>query len=256
MLTLPLIIAAATAGLAGGVHCIGMCGGLSVMLTRMTGGSSASQKVIPLVVQPSGTAASAAPARRQLWRRIALHGGRLSSYMLIGAVLGGLGNAGLLFRPHPQLHQWLFIVGNLALILLGIRLLGVPLPGSRLLARLATWQQALFNLLPAANDKARSPFLVGMIWGFLPCGLLYALAPFAIFAGGAASGAALMAIFGLTALPHLLAGQGLLRLLAAGSLPKLVRYLGSAVLILIGIAGVWYADMKQMPDFLCLMNPA
>jgi sulfite exporter TauE/SafE len=34
MLTLPLILAAVTAGIAGGVHCVGMCGGISSMLSR------------------------------------------------------------------------------------------------------------------------------------------------------------------------------------------------------------------------------
>jgi sulfite exporter TauE/SafE len=243
MLTLPLVLAALFAGLVGGLHCIGMCGAISGMLSRPF--SSSKTSVIPIQ-----TSTKPVNAMRSL---VLLHAGRLSVYMLIGAVFGGLGQASLNLNLGFSFAQIWFVLGNLALLLLGVNLLGFPVHG--LLPQL--WLQKLQNPLYVLSNKlrtlsgqtARFPYFQGMAWGLLPCGLLYAIAPFALFSGRAWSGAVLMLIFGLAALPHLLLTQWML---ARVKRQTWLRYLSGAILIAIAGVGLWYYDMKSMPSFLCV----
>jgi hypothetical protein len=264
MLTFPLVLAALSAGLAGGVHCVGMCGGIASVLAKppssMTQASARSglpnRRVITITAQPvehAGVSAAAAKtASALLSYQVLLHSGRIFTYMLIGAVLGGLGTTGLLFQPYLPMQKIFFIVGNAALILLGCRLLGVlpkrhPFEGVFL-----KLQKLGASLLPALNTAREFPFLLGMSWGGLPCGLLYAIAPFAWFSGDVFSGAAIMLLFGLAALPHLLITQRLAKTTRHSGALRSVRLLSAALLIGIGVMGLVYFDMRNMPGFLCI----
>ena len=247
MLTLPLALAALTAGVAGGVHCIGMCGGISMMLSR------AGKKIFPILPSDKMTGCQSHQSDVNWAYQLQLHAGRIFTYMLIGAMIGAMGNLGLMFKPYLPVHRILFWMGNLALILLGLRVLGIGSYFHGIASKLATWQQLFFSRIPALRQKSKYPFLIGMGWGCLPCGLLYGVAPFALFAGDPLSGALLMWIFGMSALPHLILGQGIFNYSGAAKAPVLFKYAGSFLLIAIGIAGLWYSDMKNMPDFLCIL---
>ncbi|MFZ6844789.1 sulfite exporter TauE/SafE family protein [Undibacterium sp. RuTC16W] len=269
MLTLPLVIAAVSAGLAGGIHCVGMCGGISSLLgdadserlgDEKSSGDSAQKKVIHIRVADTtpdassqATVQSVAPVIPPLILR---HAGRIFIYMLVGALFGSLGTAGMLFRPYLPVQQILFIVGNLALIYLGMRLSGwtdlvrALIPSSALFARL---NSSVTNILSLAmRNASRYPFFTGMAWGCLPCGLLYGVAPFALLAGDARSGAMLMLIFGLSALPYLLLAPGLIRYAKISRYARYVRVVAASLLLAIGLSGLWYFDMSLMPDFLCI----
>lgn len=272
MLTFPLVLAALSAGLAGGVHCVGMCGGIASVLRQPAGisgisgraalhSAQPSQRVIAIVAEPNHRAAlEQNVVSSRTWSglsglpsyQILLHAGRLFTYMLIGAVLGGLGTAGLLFQPYLPMQQIFFIVGNAALILLGCRLLGL-LPKRHFFEPLFLKLQ-LFGrtLLPAFNSAREFPFLLGMGWGGLPCGLLYAVAPFAWFSGEVWSGAVLMLLFGLAALPHLLLTQRLATLPLHSRSLRGARMVSAVLLIGIGVSGLFYFDMHNMPAFLCI----
>ncbi|MFZ6709180.1 sulfite exporter TauE/SafE family protein [Undibacterium sp. TC9W] len=258
MLTLPLVFAAMTAGAVGGVHCAGMCGGISMLLTQSGQKSYESGgRIIPIALAGQRAAKQASfslPVSLQY--QVMLQGGRIFTYMIAGAALGGLGAAGILFKPYLPVQQIMFVIGNLMLILLGLRILG-------LLPRLAIVQNLLAELharltgrLPSLRQVARHPFFVGMGWGCLPCGLLYGVAPFALLSGDAWSGAVLMLVFGLFALPHLLLTQTVMQQAQNKTIMRGLRYLGAAILLGIGGFGLWYFDMKDMPSFLCLVPAA
>ncbi len=258
MLTLPLVFAAMTAGAIGGVHCAGMCGGISMLLTQSGSKSyGGSGKIIPIAL--AGQLAEkqvffGLPARLQY--QIMLQGGRIFTYMIAGAVLGGLGAAGLLFKPYLPVQQIMFVLGNLMLILLGLRVLGW-LPRLPFLQNvLAHLHARLTGRLPLLRQVTQHPFLMGMGWGCLPCGLLYGVAPFALLSGDAWSGALLMLVFGLFALPHLLLTQTVMQQAQNKTIMRGLRYLGAAALLGIGGFGLWYFDMKDMPSFLCLVPAA
>jgi uncharacterized protein len=249
MLSLPLIVAALSAGLLGGVHCLGMCGGVANMLGSA---STTTKKTIPIV--PASEAAS----RRPTWHATALlHAGRLFTYGLMGGFVGSIGALGLLFKPVMPIQSVMFIVGNLALIWLGLRLLGYT-PDLLILREWTSRLISSIHFIPSfslAEQTRRRPFVVGMGWGCLPCGLVYGVLPFSLLSGGAISGAVLMILFGLGALPYLLMAQHVAQWLNRRAVPIFVRGLGALVLIGIGLLGLSHFNMGNMPSLLCVTPP-
>jgi sulfite exporter TauE/SafE len=245
MLTLPLLLAALFAGLVGGLHCVGMCGAVSGMLSRQFS-KPLSTTVVPIHVNSKFN-----PSLQSIFL---LHSGRLSAYMIIGAMFGGLGQISLSLNLGFSFAQVWFVIGNLALLFLGLSLLGVSIANFIQLGWLNKIQiplNYLSNKLNILAGKTKNfPFVQGLAWGLLPCGLLYAVAPFALFSGRAWSGAVLMLIFGLAALPHLLLTQWMLLRLKQ---KNYLRYGSGLILVVIAIIGLWYFDMKSMPSFLCVV---
>lgn len=265
MITLPLALAAMTAGLVGGVHCVGMCGGISTLLSDAPNHvpNDAPKRDLPkanntviAIHSASKTLAANSTFTRTYRHQILLQSGRLLTYMLIGMLFGGIGATGLQFKPYLPVQKILFVIGNLALVLLGLHLLGLTFAASLLRKISGPILQFGHSFMPAIAYGRRHPFLLGMSWGCLPCGLLYSVAPFALLSGDALSGAILMLLFGLTALPHLLFTQTLLHRGRPGQFAAYFRIASACCLILIGLFGLWYFDMKNMPDFLCVTPAA
>lgn len=276
MLTMPLALAALSAGLAGGVHCIGMCGGFASLLsktpeqTRLAAPALNAYRTIAItplgMQQPPAQLQQSGVFQRSLTHQILLHSGRLFTYMLIGAILGGFGSAGLLFAPYLPMQKILFVIGNLALLLLGLRLLGWRINEflgwhlhwravSKIFLQLRLWKGYLSqNFLRGFSLAAarRYPFMLGMGWGGLPCGLLYSVAPFAWLAGDPISGALVMLLFGLSALPHLLVAQGMASSKQLTFMSPILRKICALALICVGLVGLYFYDMKGMPSFLCI----
>ncbi|MFP5418110.1 MAG: sulfite exporter TauE/SafE family protein [Gammaproteobacteria bacterium] len=180
------LLAALLAGLLGGVHCVGMCGGIVAAFSFRADGS-------------------APPFRLHL----AYNLGRVFSYALFGALAGALG-ASLKLADFLPVQTLLFVVAQLVMILLGLYLAGWSrwvLVFER--AGGALWQRVkpLFQKLLPVRSLPQA-WLAGMAWGWLPCGLVYSILVSALAAGSATSGAALMLAFGLGTLPNLL-GMGL-----------------------------------------------
>jgi uncharacterized protein len=226
-----------------------MCGGIANMLTAA---AKTGRKNYPVIKIQTSTATS----QRAAWRTTTLlHAGRLFTYTLMGGLVGALGAAGMRVHPFMPIHTLMYILGNLALIWLGLRLFGYTphfAPLERLIARITTHIHLSPRFsLPAKTE--RYPFLVGMVWGCLPCGLVYGVLPFALLSGNGWSGAVLMLIFGLGALPYLLFAQGIAQWLHHSRAPTLIRRLGASVLTGIGLLGLWWSfNMTEMPSFLCV----
>ncbi|WP_040726626.1 sulfite exporter TauE/SafE family protein [Thiomicrorhabdus sp. Kp2] len=183
-----IYITALIVGLLGGVHCLGMCGGV-------VGGLTFS---LESRVQTSWL--------KMMPYQLLYNIGRISSYMIIGAIFGALG-AGLgslaTFLPAQQLLQ---VVAGLFMIALGLYLGGwwfgvakIEKVGQSLWLRLAPYAK---KMTPVKHYH--QAWLYGLIWGWLPCGLVYSMLIMAMTAGGALSGAAVMLAFGLGTLPNLL----------------------------------------------------
>ncbi len=176
-------------GLLGGTHCVGMCGGIV------------------------GALSMGGPARWSM--HFAYNGGRIFSYALAGALAGALGAATLGLEQQWPIRQTLFLLANLMLIALGLYLLGV----TRALAFTEKAGQHLWRHLQPLTRRflpARTvaqAFPLGLLWGWLPCGLVYSALVSALSAGSMTRGAGLMLAFGLGTLPNLLlAGIVLARL--------------------------------------------
>ncbi len=177
------------AGLASGVHCVGMCGGI---VTAFDG-----RQVIPLRAQ-------AAPSD---WvRRLVFNFGRISTYAAAGALAGALG-AGVYASGALPAQQTLQIATNAMLVLVGLYLAGAGRLFSRVEALgVPLWRrvQPHASRLLAGRTLPRA-YAAGLAWGWLPCAMVYAALAAAAFAGGAGRGALGMAASGLGTLPFLLA---------------------------------------------------
>lgn len=187
-------------GLASGLHCIGMCGGIVTAF---------STRRIAVV---------RAPGRENPWpRQLAFNGGRLASYALAGSLAGLAGAYGMQSAALVDAQVVLFVLANAMLVLAGLHLAGLAEPLGRLEALGAPlWRR----LAPHATrlmgaERAATAFFAGTLWGWLPCGLVYTALATAALAGGMAEGAIAMLAFGLGTLPYLLAaGVGAARLRA------------------------------------------
>lgn len=185
------------AGLASGVHCVGMCGGIVAAFD--------SRKVISVVP-------AAVPGRRSWPRRLAFNAGRIATYAAAGAVAGAIGTAAYAAGALPA-QSTLQVVASLVLVVIGLHLAGA----GRLLAPLEALGAPLWRRLqPAAARLMQAPdapaaFAAGLVWGWLPCAMVYAALAAAAFSGGPANGALAMAAFGLGTLPFLLAAGWLAR---------------------------------------------
>src|SRR3954463_7281259 len=169
-------------GLVSGGHCAGMCGGIVVAF-------SSRQPLLPA---------------RALWRRQgAFNAGRITSYAAAGAMAGG---AAHLLSALP-LQTALYVAANILLVFVGLQLAGwraralaIEALGAPLWRRL----QPLAVRLTPGNGLAQA-YAAGAVWGWLPCGLVYAALAVAAATGDATRGAVGLAAFGLGTLPWLLA---------------------------------------------------
>ena len=183
LLTLP---AALLMGLAASGHCMVMCGGVAGAMSIAT------------VVGPRGRG----PDRRLL---LASQLGRISSYALAGAAVGGLSAGVLALLGSETARVALRLLSALGLLLAAAVMAGwIRDPGlgfgARIWRRIAPWGR---RWLPITN--ARRAFAFGMVWGWMPCGFVYSVLVVAALSGDALMSAATMIAFGLGTLPAMLA---------------------------------------------------
>jgi sulfite exporter TauE/SafE len=210
---IPLLGSALVLGLLGGGHCLGMCGGLMGALTL----------AIPL--EQRG---------RRLRLLLAYNLGRVLSYAIAGLLLG---LAGVALASSP-LATGLRVIAALLLIAMGLYLAGwwSGLTRVEALGR-GLWRhvQPLATRLLPVSSLPRA-LLLGALWGWLPCGLVYSTLLWAASQGDALHSAALMLAFGVGTWPVLLATG-----LAAQQVGKLLRNRGirTAGGLLVILFGLW-----------------
>ena len=181
-------------GLLGSVHCAGMCGGI------VSAFSLAPARSFPVRVVTTRAAPS-------LGRVLAYNGGRIASYCAAGALAGGLAGGARALAGLAAIETAGYWLANAMLALLGLYLMDAW-RGLAQLERLGqgAWRRiepATALLLPL--DSPAKLAAMGVLWGWLPCGMVYSVLLTASLSGSALSGAAVMAAFGLGTLPMLTA---------------------------------------------------
>ena len=227
MLDLLLIVALGFLGSFG--HCMGMCGPLTVALA---------------LSQDNGT------NKMKGWQfHLLLNLGRICSYGMVGLALGGLGSivvaSGQLAGIGSSLRQFMAVFTGILLIWFGI---GQIKPG--LLPRLPflhPLQGKVHQRLNSGMDRLSSkrqwwtPFLLGGVWGLIPCGFLYTAQLKAVETGSLLLGALTMLCFGLGTAPMML-GVGIsASKISADRRSQLFR-LGGWVTLTIGILTLLRSD--------------
>jgi len=209
---LPLLGSALVLGLLGGGHCLGMCGGLMGALT--------------LAIPPEQRG-------RRLRLLLAYNLGRILSYASAGLLLG---LAGWAVASSPAALA-LRVVAALLLIAMGLYLAGwwSGLTRIEALGR-GLWrhiQPVASRLLPVSSLPRA--LLLGALWGWLPCGLVYSTLLWAASQGNAGYSAALMLAFGLGTWPVLLATGLAAERVNALLRRRSVRVAGGVLVMLFGI---------------------
>ncbi|MEJ2128669.1 MAG: sulfite exporter TauE/SafE family protein [Woeseiaceae bacterium] len=189
---LPLLSAALLAGLLGSAHCLGMCGGISGLFA---------------------VNAAVTTLRQQLPFALVYNLGRITSYAALGVIVASVGS--VIVKASPSLAIGIRLVSGIIIILVGLkvafdlRLLNViERMGGTLWSRIAPAAQ---KLVPVTNlPKA---FGLGLVWGWLPCGLVYSVLMIAATSALPVAGAATMVAFGIGTMPAMVAtGLGAARM--------------------------------------------
>jgi sulfite exporter TauE/SafE len=215
-------------GLFGGVHCLVMCGGIVGVLCAG--------------LEPR------ARARVRLRYLLAYNAGRIATYAAIGTLAGALGASTTARLTFHSAQIGVRLLAALTMIAAGLYLAGVL----RSFARIEDAGRPLWRLVEPLRKRigvVRSPahaLALGAIWGLLPCGMVYAAAALALFAGSAVSGGATMLAFGLGTLPALLVAGALAEGVRISRIPHirqtaglLVALSGSVHLLLTGMQAGW-----------------
>jgi hypothetical protein len=212
-------------GLLGGVHCVGMCGGIVAALTfgLPPERRSALGGLMPFL--------------------LAYNAGRIASYAAAGAVMGAAGVLLAGFLPVEVAQRGLLVLAALFMVAMGLYLGG----WWRGLARLEAAGGALWRRIEPYGRRlmpVRRPgqaFALGLLWGWLPCGLVYSVLVWAVSSGSALQGMLLLLAFGLGTLPNLLAMGAAAGLRARLAREPRVRAAAGALVVAFGVYTLWSA---------------
>lgn len=224
-------------GLASTLHCLTMCGSIISALTLSL---------------PAGTRSQ---PRTLLVYLGAYNGGRLLSYTVAGAIAGGLGQSLLQAFPGAGGHRLLALISALVLIGIGLYLAGW-FPGFARIERLGAPVWRRLEPLGRRVIPVRSPAeatMLGLVWGWLPCGLVYTTALWAATSGSAVEGALVMLAFGLGTLPSMFAASlfmGWLSRLARN--PGWRRLVGVSLVLIAVIMLLWSEARDTAPEYLII----
>jgi uncharacterized protein len=221
-MTWALFLAAFSMGLFGSPHCLGMCGG---------------------IVTAFGLSMQHVSDSKKNGLILTYHLGRLISYSLLGLIASLVGVAifqSIMSNSAPR------IVLGAVLVLIGLAMLGLPLFnqlekfGMRFWQSLAPIRKKVFPI-----DSFGKALVAGLLWGFLPCGLVYGALMMAIAGNNIATGAALMFVFGLGTMPMLIATQKTVGMLQSSIKNFRLRQINGVIMMLSGLAVIFIPMMMH-----------
>ncbi len=205
-------------GLLGGVHCAGMCGGIVTALTLgLPENERSGWQVLPYL--------------------LAYNLARLCSYTLAGVLMGGVGWLAVHWLDLRQVQLVLQAIAALFMILLGLYLAGWWTVLSRLeSAGAGIWskiQPMTRQFMPVKSLP--QAFVIGLLWGWLPCGLVYSVLVWSISTTDPVAGGLLMLAFGLGTLPTLVTLGVMASFVSRYVQNQNTRRLAGALVILFGV---------------------
>lgn len=213
------LLAALLAGLFSSAHCFGMCGGIAAALG-------------------SGTPALQRGPVKGFAYQLLFNGGRILSYAIAGSIAGGLSFWLGSLIDIPAWTSILRVATGLIMVAIGLQL-AINWRGLRHLEAVGSRFWQLLSPLVGRLLPVRTPpeaLAVGMLWGWLPCGLVYTMLLAATMSGSALAGGATMLAFGAGTLPAMVTlgfgASGLSQVLSRTTMRR-----SAGVLLL--IFGVW-----------------
>lgn len=240
-LTLTPLLAAFTVGLLSTLHCVSMCGGIMGALVM---------GVAPKYREKGGSLFAFA---------LAYNLARVTSYTLAGALVASLGSTLFGWLPVGIGHGVLRIAAGALMLGIGVYLAGwfpqfmrIERVGAPLWRRIEPLTR---RLMPV--DSLAKAFGFGLLWGWLPCGLVYAVLFTAAGQGSAISGGAFMLAFGLGTLPAVVAAGLLTGRMAHLPRNPYLRQVGGIVVIALALLTLLFPGLglHTDSDAVCLIPP-
>lgn len=188
------------AGLLTSIHCVGMCGG--IMLSQTVGKESESklEAVLPSLLY---------------------NGGRVLSYTILGGIIGAVGSVfSLSFKSKAAVQ----IAAGLFMVIMGLNMWGFGF--------FRKFQIKLPKTFCKVKNMGSSPFVVGLLNGFMPCGPLQTMQIFALGTGSPVKGALSMFAFSLGTVPLMLTFGALSGLLSKNYTKKILKLSGVMIVVL------------------------
>lgn len=205
-------------GILTSIHCVGMCGG--IMLSQS------------LSIQSNNKFEAMKPS-------ILYNLGRVISYTILGGIIGAIGS---IFSLSISAKATMQIIAGIFMIMMGFNMSGFSL--------FRKFNIKMPHIACSSKSKSGSPFIVGLLNGFMPCGPLQTMQLFALGTGNGLKGALAMFIFSLGTLPLMLTFGALSGLLSNGYTKKILKFSGVLVIVLgliMGNRGLTLAGININP---------
>jgi sulfite exporter TauE/SafE len=195
-------------GLFSSVHCLAMCGGLCGVFCR----NNPSSKTI-----------------------VVINFGRIITYTLLGALFAGIIQGLAIKLPIAQIGFWIRSLLGLILVFLGLRILRNKSNLHSFFENNFLWQKAKKQLHKITKlNSILANLSKGLIWGLIPCGLLYGVLLAAATTHNVFQGGLFMLAFGLGTLPSMFVAAGLINTFEKKLQSKSLRYSAGIFIIIIG----------------------
>ena len=192
-------------GMLTSIHCVGMCGG--IMLTQSLSKNS-------IIDEKQSKFKNLMPS-------ILYNAGRVTSYTIIGGIVGALGS---ILSLSLNVKAGLQIVAGIFMIIMGLNMVGFS--AFRKFNIKLPWSSCKIK------NKPKAPFLVGVLNGLMPCGPLQTMQLYALGTGSAAAGAISMFLFSLGTVPLMMVFGVISGLLSKGYTKQILKLSGILVVIL------------------------
>lgn len=187
-------------GMLTSIHCVGMCGGIMLTQSILKEEKSKFQTLIPTILYNAG---------------------RVTSYTIIGGIVGALGSV---LSLSLNIKAGLQIFAGVFMVIMGLNMAGFSI--FRKLNIKLPWSSC------SVKRKPKTPFLVGMLNGLMPCGPLQTMQLYALGTGSALNGALAMFVFSLGTVPLMLGFGVISGFLSKGYTKQLLKFSGFLVIIL------------------------
>jgi sulfite exporter TauE/SafE/plastocyanin domain-containing protein/copper chaperone CopZ len=187
-------------GMLTSIHCVGMCGG--IMLTQSVGKENKNklQAIMPAILYNAG---------------------RITSYTIIGGIVGALGSV---FAISLNVKAAIQIFAGIFMVMMGLNMAGFTL--FRKFNIKLPWSSC------SVKKKPKTPYLVGLLNGLMPCGPLQTMQLYALGTGSALNGALSMFLFSLGTVPLMLLFGAISGFLSKGYTKQLLKFSGFLVILL------------------------
>ena len=189
-----------TVGVLTSIHCVGMCGGIMLSQSINKDSKSKFDSIKPALLYNAG---------------------RVVSYTILGGIVGALGSV---LSLTPSVKAGLQIFAGVFMIIMGLNMSGYSL--FRKFNIKLPWSAC--NL----KKKPKTPFLVGVLNGLMPCGPLQTMQLYALGTGSAFNGALSMLLFSLGTVPLMLTFGSLSGFISKGNTKSLLKFSGILVVVL------------------------